>query len=429
MKWTNFLIVIGAFFSISHQLLAQSFEFEKNAVAENRIEINLSDFKLKFNHPDIEAHFIENSVKWVRNDANLLTPIALIRLIFLPNLRTETLFIRNKNHKYFATTTSGHSILDISIDLFNPSVIEIYEGAKLIETVSIETKSLLTSQNKIREEKNLAKQLIDYSCSPYNLEISGLDDDYLSVGCILDKTGSIGNETPRLEVTFSSTNLIALNGQEPPFKINLIDSQPIYIELRNRSGEIKKLSFKAVLSDRVHRLKTAVGFGPYVYSSQESKKYISHDLSWSFMFYGKFDLNKSSSFKFFDALVYPKTLFNNTGLYFSYDLAEVFDGRVVINTLLGFQGLVFQHDNHSELKLDMIFPQGFEITYKHAFDLENYHLVYGMFILNGDKDYSNLWLRFGEKMFYEANYISWKFKDISYKTWGLSVGIPFSQWF
>ena len=78
MKWTNFLIVIGAFFSISHQLLAQSFEFEKNAVAENRIEINLSDFKLKFNHPVIEAHFIENSVKWVRNDANLLTPDSII---------------------------------------------------------------------------------------------------------------------------------------------------------------------------------------------------------------------------------------------------------------------------------------------------------------------------------------------------------------
>lgn len=147
------------------------------------------------------------------------------------------------------------------------------------------------------------------------------------------------------------------------------------------------------------------------------------------MLYGRFDINKSSSIKFFDALVYPKTLFNNSGIYFSYDLAEAFDGRVIINTLLGFQGLHYKHDSHSTLNFDMIFPQGFEVTYKHAFSLENYHLVYGMFILNGEKDYSNLWLRFGEKVFYEINYMSWKYEDINYKTWGLSVGIPLAQWF
>lgn len=212
--------------------MAQSFEFEKNAVAENRIEINLTDFKLRMNHPLIRAHFVENSVKWVRNEANLLTPTALIRMVFLPGLKTESLLIRNKNIKYFATTSLDNSTLDLYIDLFNPSLIEIYEGSVLIETLSIESKrpENISTNNTLNNEK----QLIDYSCSPYSLEISGLDDDYLSVGCVLEKIGSFGNETPRLEVTFSSTNLIAMNGQEPPFKINLSQSTPVHIEVKNR---------------------------------------------------------------------------------------------------------------------------------------------------------------------------------------------------
>jgi hypothetical protein len=74
----------------------------------------------------------------------------------------------------------------------------------------------------------------------------------------------------------------------------------------------------------------------------------------------------------------------------------------------------------------IIFPQGFEVVYRHAFGLRNYHLIYGMFLSTAsDGSYENIWLRFGQKVFWELNWINWKYEDRQATSYGLSVGIPF----
>ena len=106
------------------------------------------------------------------------------------------------------------------------------------------------------------------------------------------------------------------------------------------------------------------------------------------------------------------------------------DNRIVVTPLLGIQGITFKSEFAKDTFSEVIYPQGFEIVYKHAFGLKNYQLVYGMFLSPSSReDYKNAWLRFGKGMFWEVNYLSWK-KNSSYaKAWGLSVGLPFMSFF
>jgi hypothetical protein len=207
----------------------------------------------------------------------------------------------------------------------------------------------------------------------------------------------------------------------------LTDNSPVMIQFKNRKNEVKNLSIEANLPKRVHRLKVALGLGPYFSSSLKKEQKEGGQVGGSLMFYGKFDLTQSSSLRFFNATVYPKTLFNNAGLYLSYDLAEILDGRIILNTLLGLQGLHLKFNQDSKMSFDFLYPQGFELSYKHLFNRENYHLTYGMFLSNGEKSYTNAWIRYGTSFFYEVNYISWANKNINYHTWGLSVGFPIAK--
>ncbi len=398
---------------------AQSLELEKTTVGETRVEVDLKDFTLSHKNQEVAAYFMPKTVNWQRNRDNLLTPRVLLKMAISPSLLSERTMIEHNNSTYFLSVSkNGVGVIDLPIDLFNPGVIKVFKGSDLVDEITIEASS---------EKKKKNKQLIDYSCSPYFLKIKGGENDYLSVGCKLERVGDMGQETPRLLVTLSSTNMIAFNGNQPPFKLILTDNSPVLIQFKNKKNETKNLSIEAILPKRVHRLKVAMGLGPYFSSSSKSNQQESGQVSGSLMFYGKFDLTQSSSLRFFNATVYPKTLFNNAGLYFSYDLAEILDGRIVLNTLLGLQGIHYKHNQDSKLSFDFLYPQGFEFTYKHLFNRENYHLTYGMFLSSGEKNYTNAWLRYGTSLFYEVNYISWENKSIKYHTWGLSVGFPIGK--
>ncbi len=398
---------------------AQSLELEKTTVGETRVEVDLKDFTIIHKNQEVAAYFIPKTVVWQRNRDNLLTPRVLLKIAISPGLLSEKTMVEHNSSTYFLSVSkSGVGIIDLAIDLFNPGIIKVFKGETLVDEISIEANS---------EKKKDNKQLIDYSCSPYALKIKGAESDYLSVGCKLERLGDIGRETPRLLVTLSSTNMMAFNGAQPPFKLILTDNSPVLIQFKNRKNEVKNLSIEANLPKRVYRLKVAMGLGPYFSSSFKNQQKEGGQVGGSLMFYGKFDLTQSSSLRFFNATVYPKTLFNNAGFYLSYDLAEILDGRIVLNTLLGLQGLHFKYNQDSKMSFDFLYPQGFELTYKHLFNRENYHLTYGMFLSNGEKSYTNAWLRYGTSLFYEVNYISWENKNIKYHTWGLSVGFPIGK--
>ena len=79
---------------------------------------------------------------------------------------------------------------------------------------------------------------------------------------------------------------------------------------------------------------------------------------------------------------------------------------------------------HSEA----LFPQGFEITYFDAFGRRNQILSGGMFLQpSSAKPYSNLWIRWGGRVFGELNYLSWRSGGSFAKMYGVSVGFPLAK--
>lgn len=414
MKYLIFFL----FCLISTQTFAQTFNLAKFSIGESRIKLDQSEFAIKNSDPNIAVNFISDSVQWIRNEANLLVPRSMVGIT-----------IKNSDHNiilhYLSKTIipvkhEASFYTELYVDLFNPNVIEVYRGNQIIDRITFVSKGTKDAKS---------KQLIDYSCVSYQLNIEGIDDEYLSVGCKMEAVGNMFSQRPRLEVTISSTNLISENGERPPYTIYLKDNSPVIFKLKNDQGNLKTISVKAKLPERLTRLKIAAGIGPYIYNSEKLNATTDGALAPSYMLYGKFDLTPTTSFKAFDALVYAKTLFNNSGMYFSYDLAEIFDGRILINTLLGFQGLHYKYDKKSDTKFEMLYPQGFEVIYKHAFGIENKHLTYGMFLSTDSNEYTNAWIRYGGRFFWELNYINWAHSPNKISMYGVSIGFPIFEAF
>lgn len=410
-----FFIFLSIFFINTN---AQTFSLAKFSIGESRIKLDQSEFEIKNSDTNISVTFISNSVQWIRNESNLLVPRAMVGISIKNDDHNINLHYLKKT--IFPVKKDNYFYTELYVDLFNPGQIEIYKSGKLADKITFVSKGTKDAKS---------KQLIDYSCVPYQLTIEGIDDEYLSVGCKMEAVGNMFSQRPRLEVTISSTNLFSENGERPPYTIYLDDSSPIVFKLKNDQNEVKTITVKAILPKRLARLKLAAGIGPYIYNSEKLNATVNGQIAPSYMLYGKFELTPTTSFKAFDALVYAKTLFNNSGMYFSYDLAEIFDGRILINTLLGFQGLHYKYDKVSKTEFEMLYPQGFEVIYKHAFGIQNKHLTYGMFLSTDSNEYTNAWIRYGGRFFWELNYINWAHVPNKISMYGVSVGFPLFEAF
>lgn len=394
-------------------LQAQTFSIGKLSIGESRIKVELEDFLIKHTSKSINTKWINNSVQWIRNETNMMYPRALLNVEDLA--KNKKIYLKYQNKIILLGRNEESSGSNIYINLFSPEPILVFEEDRPIDTITIEAKSVVNARS---------KQLIDYSCAPYDLKIDGIDSEYLSVGCKMYRLGKFASERPRLEVTLSSTNLKTLSNEPSPFTLYLESSNHSEIEVMGSDQKKKTLKIEALLPKELNRFKTSLGFGPYIYQSQYNTAVQNSNIAPSIMLYGKFDFNETTSLKGFDALLYSKTFFNNSGVYFSYDLAEILDGRVLINTLLGFQGLHFKYSPQTPTQFRLIYPQGFEVLYKHAF-IQNYSLFYGMFFSTSAEQYTNTWIRYGKRGFIELNYINWGLGENKIKMWGLSIGIPF----
>jgi len=411
------LLSLILFLCFSLPAHAQTFNFVRFSVGESRISVSLDDFLIHKTDSSVTAFWQTDSVQWIRNENNLLVPRALLSIRVINDDSSIHFEYQGKNIIPVQSDTGAHS--DVYIDLFNPDTLFVYKGKFLLDKIVIEAAP---------SKKARAKQLIDYSCSPYEIVINGIDDEYVSLGCKMHKLGKFGSEKPRLEVTMNTTNLRFLNEAKPPYTLFLENNSPVTLKMKDHAGNIRTLQLQAALPSSLPRLKTSFGLGPYIYESKHGADVQNSNFAPSFMLYGKFDLTETASLKAFDALLYSRSYFNNSGLYFSYDLASAFDERVLINALLGFQGLHYRFKSGDKTVFRLIYPQGFEVIYKHAFK-ENYNLTYGMFLSTGNETYTNAWIRYGKKSFLEFNYINWGHQENEIKMWGLSVGIPFFNLF
>jgi len=388
-------------------------------IAEERIPINLLDFKVRTyiqNDIIVKANFIKGSVQWIRTTGNLLSPRA--RLGIRIYKISPGLHLNHFGRSILPEQRKKYLYTELYVSLFNPGEVVLFEDGKQIGKVIVHA---------LNPKKGTKTHLIDYSCSRHGLKITGLDNEYMSVGCSLSRTGKWGKERPRLEVSWASTNFRLLDKSFPPYVSILTKTSSVKTTVMDQAGRKRELTIEARVPKRIHRLRTALGFGPYIYEATQDNLKRSPVVAPALMIYANLGLTETSSIRGFDALVIQDSRFNNFGLYFAYELAPAFDGRVSLTALLGIQGLTFQYNKKQTPFSQIIYPQGFELLIRH-FGWENYHFFYGMFIsATDDYDYNNLWVRWGKKYFWEINYISWGYQGKTAAMWGLSVGIPFMQ--
>lgn len=389
------------------------------SIGKSSVELDFNGFEIKKKLSEIKTEFQKESLQWIRTDNNLLTPRVLLSLS-IPK-KFNPVYVKVEDLVIFPVTSYESLTTQVYVNLFHPQKILIYQNDVLIDTIEINAKSIAASS---------LKQWIDHSCSPYNLKVLGVNTEYSSTGCLMNRVGVFGSETPRLEVAFSSPNLMTPSGDMPPFLFNLVDNTGVETVLVNKNTKKKqKVVISATLPNRLYRLKLAGGIGPYFFTNGLGKEKRGPETALSYMLYGKFELSDSSSIKGFDALIYNKAVFNNSGLYFSYDLARAYDGQIIFGALLGFQGLHYRYDEGYETQFDFIYPQGFEFAYNNAFGVKNTYLNIGMFASTTSQLYKNIWIRYGSKIFYEINYIAWGKDQSEIEMWGLSVGFPLYKGF
>lgn len=391
-------------------------------VGESRIKLKLSDFKIKVRQKKkiVRTKFIKDSLQWIRDDSNnLLVP--RVRVLVYINKKSSQLSVNYIDKTYVPQEKKSAAAIDLWVNLFNTQDIKVLEKGKVIATVQVHA---------VKDKARHSSHLIDYSCDPYGLVFEGLEHEYMSVGCRLEKPGSWNKRRPRLVVTWMTSNFRLPGNKAGAYHIVFHEKSKARIKLYDRNGREKTVTLKlAFLPRKIRRLKTALGFGPYQFDTIEGDLK-NHQLAPAFMIYGRYDLINNASLRFFNATVKNQSLFNNGGLYFSYELASVFDNRIELNPLLGAQILTYQYDSDRPTQNSVIYPQGIEVVWKHSFNIKNFTTVYGMFLSSSDTEpYVNMWLRWGKKYFWELNYIKWSNATSEMQTYGLSVGIPFLSFF
>lgn len=390
-------------------------------IGKSTIPIDLGSFRLlkTMASKNVRAGILKDSLEWPKDDNNLLTPV--VRLKIITQSQKSLTYIYGDEKIIPQLSAKDLSESEIKINLLSPKEIQIFEDKKLIELLKLVTNPKL---------KKSESHLIDNSCTKYNLQITGLENEFISVGCVMEKTGKIGKEKPRLRITMAGTNIKLTSDHEGPFTLYYTSNDPVTFNIKNQFGEISKVKVEATIPERLRRLHTAVGLGPYSLKTSSLGRKKDKEIAPSFMIYSRFDLTDNTSIRAFNALVYNETIFNNLGIYFAYDLANAFDNRVKLTTLLGAQVLGYRYDSNEPTHNKIIYPQGFELSYFHPFGMKNYNLTYGMFLsTQSSETYDNLWLRFGKRFFVELNYIHWGREDEKVQTWGLSVGIPTGSYF
>ena len=389
-------------------------------LAEDRLPINVKAFKIiKSGKMDVKARMIKDSIQWVRYDHVLLLPRVLIHVVFKSEEQAN--YVWEYNHQKIIPLYNPQSKIyhaKIFISLFEALPLTLFYGKNEVSKIRI-----FPSETKV-------SKLIDYSCAPYSLYITGLESDYLSVGCKIQRTGKFGKEEPYLEVIFTSASYRLKDDSDPPYIVAFSKTGEARIKLENIEGKEEEIRISAKLPERLPRLKLAIGLGPYTLHTNNSSGKSINQIAPTAMLYGNFSLNESNSLRFFDSYSKNISLFHNWGVYYAWDLANFCDERCLLTSLIGVQGLDFKYNSNDSGVSEAIYPQGFEFIYKHPFGNLNYKFSYGMFAsLSGPYSYNNMWIRYGKSYFWELNYIDWKKENRDASMWGISVGFPVTSFF
>lgn len=407
-----FLISLFSIFAYSSEPLVGV--GEQLQESDNRIELLESEIIPVINPRTVSfnASISPDSVEWVR--AKGVLPLPRVLVIVKSKLDAKRLSVSYQGVNYQFQQTKFEN----SEARFYASP---YETSRANLKIDGKTSSRLGFY--VKRRKASEAHTIDYNCYKYGLEVKGMDGEHLSVGCSKTTHGSFGSEKALLQVHWIAPAWTSsLEGSEHNIA-TISGDNPVEINLVGAKNKRRRMRISASSPDRNKRLFLAVGFGPYHYISKSNNETFDDEISFMYMLYSKFVLTEKHSVKLFDAFIQKESTFNNLGAYFSSDIAKIWDERLTFNTLIGFQDLLFETPEVKQHKI--IYPQGIEMIYDHAFGLKNYKLMLGGFIdLGASIDYNNVWIRFGKRVFWELNYLKWEEDESKAESFGLSVGIP-----
>ncbi len=381
------------------------------------LNITTKDIQIISSAPNIKTEFVGN-IRWDRSKENILLPFLKVRLKTL-NEEKAHLHYRYKDVTFLPQILNESEFTDIDISIFDPTKIGVYHEGKKVGEVHFHIQSGSLKNKTI---------LVDYSCSGYNVQVAGFDGEFLSLGCEMLREEVEDKIIPTLKVNWISSEYKTLDKHHGPYVVSFSEGREARFPVINEKGERKEIIFKVQFPKRIHRLRTAMGLGPYDYKSTFGNKTTKTEILPSLMLYGSYYLNNIHSLKFFEALVMKESVFNHAGLYVGSEIGKFYDDRLIVSTLLGLQALSYRYDVRDPLYTQMIYPQGVELAFHHPFGLENYRFTMGGFLSpQRDVVYQNFWARFGSRTFLEFNYINWKYGSREASMYGLSVGFPLAQ--
>lgn len=389
-------------------------------LAEDRMPVDLKSFEIKNEGKhNFDAALVKDSLQWIRLNQVLLVPRALIDVNFKapPGHQFSWEYAQTKIIPQYDAVSGSYSAR-MFISLFESHSLNLYQAEKLVNTLRILPRARANSK------------LVDYSCAPYSVEIDGAINDFVSLGCKVQRTGKFGDEKPYLEVFLTSASYRLKDQSDPPYLIAFHQSGESKIILQNFEGKEEVITIKAKLPEQLSRLHLAAGLGPYTLETKGRSGNRSFQVAPTAMLYGNLTLNETSSFRFFDSYSRNVSTFHNWGAYYAWELAEFCDQRCLLTSLIGVQGVEFRFNSNEASVSETIFPQGFEFIYRHPFGKLNYIFSYGMFAsLSGQYDYQNIWMRYGKRVFWEVNFIGWQGSSRSATMFGLSLGFPIGSFF
>jgi hypothetical protein len=383
--------------------------------------------------PGVKASLVSGSLQWVR----------VLEVVVLPRARMVIQFenieagqVLNAGFVQTIDVRRGRGLVELPIALIsgekNPIRVTIKRGGQLYQ-------SEFRIQLKPSPQPLKPRVFVDSSCSPYHFTLKSkgnFQNDWGYVGCRRVRVRGENYRTTSLEVYLywdHGGQTIDVGGVPTPsdlgslWKLRL-RPEPGHFTVRAGNHELK-MEYR--LGKKINYNGISMGLGPYAFSFRGNGEDVSNFVAMPTLYASHF-ISDTMRIVEFGAVTLDSHLYSDLGLYLHFEQFRFLDQRVAINLLLGGHALGFR--SKGQYYWITALPQGFEIVFTDAF-VPGKNLVMGAFVyppISGNA-YYNGWVRWGNQVFVEANYIAWEAapNDIPFQSssLGLSFGFPlFKFW-
>lgn len=314
-----------------------------------------------------------------------------------------------------------------------------------VEIKLMRQNKLLSGRIRVRFQPKSSSQIqkivLDPSCSKFKVSIDSRNpstDEWLYIGCrlVVEKAETHKSSLLELYVYWDNVGQLIEVGSIPTHSVNpslwkiRTDARQSQILLTTEKNGGHELRINYHIPETFHAASLGLGVGPYGTSFVDSNLNTTSELSPVLTLYGSYVFSEGVRAVAFDATTINSKPFTDLGLYFSFENSRFLDRRVIFNFLVGGHAIVFQNLGLSVFKFGA--PQGVELTFL-DFLKPGMNAMTGAFIypsISGTQ-YYNAWLRYGNSIFAEINYIDWQVpvqnSTVSSRSLGVSVGFPIAS--